>query len=345
MTRRSKTMKRRHSTNQYVEGVKEGSRAWLAKTITLIESNAAKHKDQAQEVLKELYSSTGASIRVGITGVPGAGKSTFIEKFGLYLCEQGHKVAVLAIDPSSSVTGGSILGDKTRMEELSKHPRAFIRPSPSQGTLGGVHRKTRETMLLCEAGGYDVIIIETVGVGQSEFLVKDMVDFFFLLTLTGAGDELQGMKKGIMELVQLICINKADGDNRERARIAKGELETLLHVLAPNDQEWATKVMTCSALYEEQVADVWSVIQQYVLHMKSIGRFEQKRSDQLKQWVRTLINDQLLASFYQHPVSKASLAHAEKELTAGNVTVAEALEDLIEQYEANIVLKYKKEGL
>src|SRR4051794_37873334 len=245
------------------EGVLKGDRSLLARAITLVESNAEQHFQKAQQLLQKLFHHTGKSIRIGITGVPGAGKSTFIEAFGMYLCGLGYRVAVLAIDPSSSISGGSILGDKTRMEQLSKNPNAFIRPSPTGGKLGGVHRKTREAMLICESAGYDIILIETVGVGQSEVIIRDMVDFFILLVLTGAGDELQGMKKGIMELADAVIINKADGDNAAKADKTRVEYGRILHFLQPATKGWKTRALTCSSLHGKGISDIWVLISEF----------------------------------------------------------------------------------
>jgi len=242
------TVRRRElSIDEYVDGVLSGDRAVLARAITLVESNADRHQDLAQEMLTRLLPYSGSAIRVGITGVPGAGKSSIIETLGLKLCDMGHRLAVLAVDPSSSVTGGSILGDKTRMEMLSRNKKAFIRPSPSGGVLGGVARKSRETMIVCEAAGFDVIIVETVGVGQSEITVRSMVDMFLLLQIAGAGDELQGIKKGVMERCDLIVVNKADGDNLLRANAARADYERILHYLQPSTEGWITKALACSA--------------------------------------------------------------------------------------------------
>lgn len=235
----------------------------LAKAITLIESNAPKDFDKAQRVLQALLPRTGHSLRIGITGVPGAGKSTFIEAFGQLLCQQGYKVAVLAVDPTSSITGGSILGDKTRMQKLSREPNCFIRPSPSGGTLGGVARKSRETMMLCEAAGCDVILVETVGVGQSETTVRSMVDFFMLVVLTGAGDDLQGIKKGIMELADAIVVNKADGDNLERAKVTQGEYERMVEFIRPATEGWKTHAYRCSALQKTGLLELWAVMREF----------------------------------------------------------------------------------
>ncbi|WP_077213909.1 methylmalonyl Co-A mutase-associated GTPase MeaB [Bacillus dakarensis] len=320
------------SIDELYTGVLQGDRSILARSITLIESNAEQHFRKAQELLQKLLPHSGKSIRIGITGVPGAGKSSFIEAFGTYLCEQGLKVAVLAVDPSSSLSGGSILGDKTRMEQLSRNPRAFIRPSPSGGKLGGVHRKTRETMLLCEAAGFDVILIETVGVGQSEVIVRDMVDFFMLLVLTGAGDELQGMKKGIMELADGVFVNKADGENKRNAEKTKAEYNRILHFLQPATKGWQTKAYTCSALTLEGIDHVWEVIKSFEEGTKGTGIFDERRRRQTKEWMTSMIIDQLQVNFFHHPVVKEQLPKYENEVIAGGRTVTSAVELLFQQY-------------
>nr|WP_260471993.1 methylmalonyl Co-A mutase-associated GTPase MeaB [Bacillus sp. HMF5848] len=319
--------------NQYVEGVLTHNRSILAKTITLIESNASHHIELAQKVMNQLLPHTGRSVRIGITGVPGAGKSTFIEALGTYLCDAGHRVAVLAVDPSSSITGGSILGDKTRMEKLASHPNAFIRPSPSGGALGGVNRKTRETMLLCEAAGYDVILVETIGVGQSEIVVRSMVDFFLLLVLTGAGDELQGMKKGIMELADAIIINKADGDNKPRALAAREEYNQILHYLKPATNGWHTQAYTCSAMKGEGISGIWNVVQQFVLVTNESGVFTNRRREQLKDWLLAMIKDYLEHSFFSNPRVKQTMPEIENKVMAGDKTVTAAVQQLIQLYE------------
>jgi len=334
LAKENRSIKRKErSVEEYVAGVLNHDRTILAQAITLIESNAAKHTEKAQRILHELLPYVGRSIRIGITGVPGAGKSTFIEAFGQFLCEKGHRVAVLAIDPSSSITGGSILGDKTRMEHLARHPRAFIRPSPSGGTLGGVHRKTRETMLLCEAAGYDIILVETVGVGQSEVAVRGMVDFFLLLALTGAGDELQGMKKGMMELVDAIVINKADGDNKKKAEVAKEEYNQILHYLRHATKGWETKAYTCSSLYGEGIEQIWEVIEKFVQTTKQSGVFEERRREQMKDWLHAMIKDYLHNRFFHHPVVQQQLPAIEEDVMAGKQPVTMAAEQLIRLYE------------
>lgn len=314
-----------------VTGITNGSMNELAKAITYIESNSPVHYSYGQELLQSLLKRTGRAIRIGITGVPGAGKSTFIESFGLMLCEQGHRVAVLAIDPSSSISGGSILGDKTRMEQLSRHPNAFIRPSPSGGTLGGVHRKTRETMLLCEAAGYDVILIETVGVGQSEFIVRGMVDFFMLIALTGAGDDLQGMKKGIMELADAVVVNKADGENKLPAEKTKKDYDQFLHMLKPSTKGWQSKAFTCSALKNDGIDDIWNVIKTFQSLTEESGVMAERRRSQAKDWVHTLISEQMNHYFYRHPYVKKHLADWENKAMDGAVTSAQAAEKLFEE--------------
>ncbi|QED48555.1 methylmalonyl Co-A mutase-associated GTPase MeaB [Cytobacillus dafuensis] len=320
------------NVNELAEGILEGNRTVLAKSITLIESNAEHHFRKAQDLLQKLLPYSGNAIRIGITGVPGAGKSTFIEAFGTFLCDLGLKVAVLAVDPSSSISGGSILGDKTRMEQLSRNPRAYIRPSPSAGKLGGVHRKTRETMLLCEAAGFDVILVETVGVGQSEVIVRDMVDFFMLIVLTGAGDELQGMKKGIMELADAIVVNKADGSNKKLALKTKSEYNQILHFLQPATKGWETKAVTCSSIYHEGLQEIWDLIHTFEVKTKTSGMFEERRREQTKEWLYSMIVDHLQFSFFYHKEVKPLLPKIENEVISGNRTVTSAVEDLFRAY-------------
>ncbi len=324
--------KKERSIEELVEGIRTGNRAILAQAITLIESNATRHFEKGQELINRILPFTGQSIRIGITGVPGAGKSTFIEAFGTYLCQLGHKVAVLAVDPSSSVTGGSILGDKTRMDRLSRDPRAYVRPSPAAGTLGGVARKTRETVLVCEAAGYDVIIVETVGVGQSEVTVRSMVDIFLLLALTGAGDELQGMKKGIMELVDLLVINKADGDNEKKALKAKEEFTRILHFLKPATRGWTSKALTCSALYERGIPEVWESIQEFEETTIAQGMFEERRASQMKDWFYSLIKQELETSFFTSPVTKEHLPYFEKEVMSGHLSASLGVKRLFDEF-------------
>ncbi|WHY83663.1 methylmalonyl Co-A mutase-associated GTPase MeaB [Siminovitchia fortis] len=312
------------SVDDIIEGLLSRDRTMLSRAITLIESNAGRHKKPAEEMLQRLLPLSGDSIRIGITGVPGAGKSTFIEAFGLLLCNKGHRVAVLAVDPSSTLHGGSILGDKTRMERLANHPNAFIRPSPSGGTLGGVHRKTRETIIACEAAGYDVLLIETVGVGQSEVMVRGMVDFFMLLVLTGAGDELQGMKKGIMELADAIIVNKADGRNLELAKKTQREYKQILHFLKPATKGWTTPALTCSALYQEGIDEVWEMVLRYMKLTKESGLFFENRQIQAKEWLYAQIKEQLESSFFGNDKVKTLVPEIEKKVMDGEMTVTKA---------------------
>lgn len=286
---------------KYVDGVLSRNRLMLARTITLIESTLPDHQKLAREIVDRLLPHTGNTIRIGITGVPGAGKSTYIESFGNMLTEQGHRVAVLAIDPSSTRSGGSILGDKTRMEKLAINENAFIRPSPSSGTLGGVGRKTRETMLVCEAAGYDVVIIETVGVGQSETTVASMVDFFLVLLIAGAGDELQGIKKGVLEVADAIVINKADGDNINRAEMAKKEYETALHMLMPASPNWTVPVLTCSSLEHRGIDRIWETILEHRDKLTKSGEMAEKRKNQALEWMAFLLDEGLRQWFYSTP--------------------------------------------
>ncbi len=320
---------RRFDLAALVEGVKASNRTMLSKAITLIESNSAQHFEKGQELLKQLLPFSGSSIRIGITGVPGAGKSTFIENFGLWLIEQGYRIAVLAVDPSSSISKGSILGDKTRMEHLSRHPDSFIRPSPNAGVLGGVARKTRESILLCEAAGYNVILIETVGVGQSETTVRSMVDFFLLMQIAGAGDELQGIKKGIIELADLIVVNKADGDNIQRAELAKQEYNNALHYLRHATEAWHTRAVTCSSINGTGINDIWDIIQQFKQSTSKSGIFGHRRTAQNTEWFNTLINESVLHTFYQQSRIKAILPQLQKKISLGEIPVALAVTELL----------------
>ena len=325
-------LRKKMSVEEYVEGVKKGDRMILAKAITLIESNAPKDFDKAQRVLQALLPRTGHSLRIGITGVPGAGKSTFIEAFGQLLCQQGYKVAVLAVDPTSSITGGSILGDKTRMQKLSREPNCFIRPSPSGGTLGGVARKSRETMMLCEAAGCDVILVETVGVGQSETTVRSMVDFFMLVVLTGAGDDLQGIKKGIMELADAIVVNKADGDNLEKAKVTQGEYERMVEFI-PATEGWKTHAYRCSALQKTGLLELWAVMREFEKVTKKSGAFENRRQRQIIAWVKTMIDEHLHNLFYEDPVIKGRLPEVRAAVLAGVVSPSQAVAELIKTFD------------
>jgi LAO/AO transport system kinase len=309
-------------------------RVVVARTITLVESNAPDHQKKSEEVLKGLLPYTGKSVRVGITGVPGVGKSTFIDTLGQKLLGEGKKVAVLAIDPSSSVTGGSILGDKTRMEGLARDPRCFIRPSPSSGTLGGVARKSRETMLVCEAAGFDVILVETVGVGQSEVTVRSMVDFFLLLMIPGAGDELQGIKRGVVELADALVVNKCDGDNKPRAELARGEYERALHYLLPATRGWRTSAHACSAITGEGVREAWGVVEAFIENTVASGAFDERRKEQNFTWFRSMIEEHLKSSFFEHPEIAKHLPDIEKSVIDGEMPVTQAVEYLMRVHKA-----------
>lgn len=293
--------KKIHSVDEYVEGILNGNITILSQAVTLVESSKKEHQEIAQEIILRCLPHSGKSIRIGITGVPGVGKSTFIETLGKYITSQGHKLTVLAIDPSSERSKGSILGDKTRMEELSADPKAYIRPSPSAGSLGGVARKTRETIILCEAAGFNIIFVETVGVGQSETVVHSMVDFFLLLMLAGAGDELQGIKRGIMEMADVIAINKADGDNINKAEMAKVQYMNALHLFPPSESGWDPRVLTCSAIKKDGVDKIWQTVNDYLSHVNGNGYFQYKRNEQSKFLMYETINEQLKNNFYNNP--------------------------------------------
>ncbi|MFO7660885.1 MAG: methylmalonyl Co-A mutase-associated GTPase MeaB [Candidatus Cloacimonadaceae bacterium] len=312
------------------KGILASDRTVLAKAITLIESNSPKHFSQAQELVKLLIPHSGKSIRIGITGVPGAGKSTFIETLGTWLIEQGHKVTVLAIDPSSTISKGSILGDKTRMEKLSRSESSFIRPSPSSGVLGGVARKTRETIIACEAAGYDVILIETVGVGQSEVTVRSIVDFFLLLQITGAGDDLQGIKKGIMELADLIAVNKADGENLTKAQSNAADIKQVLHYLQPATKGWTTTAVTCSALTGDNIPAIWQLINEFVKLTKASGAFEKRRTEQNMQWLDAMLTEALSNMFFSNKDLAEQYQIARQKVLSGEITPAIATNELIE---------------
>jgi len=313
----------------YVQGVCSGNRKALAKTITLIESSLPKHQELITSVLDRLLSFTGKAVRLGITGVPGVGKSTFIESLGMNLVERGHRVAILAVDPSSTHSGGSIMGDKTRMEKLSVQPNAFIRPSPSGGTLGGVSRKTRETILVCEAAGFDVIMVETVGVGQSEVSVASMVDFFLLLMLAGAGDELQGIKRGILELADAIVVNKADGDNIDKALQAKKVYADAMHLFSAESSHWSPPVLTCSALNMTGISEVWQTVLDHHKKMTAVGYLEQKRKKQALAWMRTLLEEGIQEWFYRIPEVKNMLPEVTWAVERGSTTPTVAVKKLL----------------
>lgn len=295
------------TTEALVSQILEGNITALSRAITLVESSNPLHLNQANAIIKACLTHANASVRIGITGVPGVGKSTFIEAFGIHLTSEGKKVAVLAVDPSSTLSRGSILGDKTRMDDLVKNENAFIRPSPSGTSLGGVARKTRESIILCEAAGFDTIVIETVGVGQSETAVHSMVDFFLLLKLSGAGDELQGIKRGIIEMADAIAINKADGENLKAAKLAKVEFNRALHLYPEKDSQWQPKVILCSALQREGIADIWEMISSYLEHTKKSGFFSHNRTLQNKFWLLQTIEDRLKSDFFNRQKIKTEL--------------------------------------
>lgn len=328
-----KRVRRRElSVDDYVRGIGEGNRAILARAITLIESHAPAHRLSAQELVARVTPQTGRAIRVGITGVPGVGKSTFIEALGMYLCGQGLQVAVLAVDPTSPMTHGSVLGDKTRMEELSRHPKAFIRPSPAGGALGGVTRKSRETILLCEAFGFDVVLVETVGVGQSETTVRSMVDFFLVLALAGAGDELQGIKKGIIELADAILVTKADGDNELRAQTARAEYEKVLHYLTPATEGWRPQAMTVSALTKRGIPEIWQTIREFETFLRTDGRLEGLRHRQNVEWFEAMLEMELRRVFDAHPDVAARLPEIRQQVESGKISPALAAEEMIRHF-------------
>ena len=313
----------------YIQGVLDSNRLMLSRTITLIESSLPAHQEMVRGIIDRLLPHTGNAIRLGITGVPGAGKSTYIDSFGSLLTQLGHRVAVLAIDPSSTRSGGSILGDKTRMLNLSVNGKAFIRPSPSGGTLGGVARKTRETMLVCEAAGFDTIFIETVGVGQSETTVSSMVDFFLVLMIAGAGDELQGIKKGVLEVADAIVINKADGDNKRRAELARREYETALHLLTPGSKDWSPPVLTCSALKQSGLEEIWEMIGQHRSVMLTNGEHELRRKQQALDWMHFLLSEGLKNWFYNHPEIARELPNLTRDINNQKISPAAAASQLL----------------
>jgi LAO/AO transport system kinase len=325
-------MRQRLSAAEYTHGILRGDRTLLGRAITVIESKLAEDKVLSNAILQEILPQTGGALRIGITGIPGVGKSTFIESFGQYLISLGKRVAVLAIDPSSKKSRGSILGDKTRMENLAHHPQAFIRPSATGLSLGGVARSTRETMLLCEAAGYDIILIETVGVGQSETLVKGMTDFFLLLMLAGAGDELQGIKRGIMEMVDAVAINKADGDNQSKAGLAVAEYQHALHHLPKASSDFIPKVVSCSALEGSGIPEIWKIVQEYDDLTHQNGFFTKNRQLQNMDWMHEYIRQTLEDRFYENALVKEKAVKMEKDVREGKTLPVAAAQDLIKLF-------------
>ena len=324
--------RRQMTTDEYVAGILDGNITILAQAITLIESNNPVHYAQAQEIIERCLPHSGKSVRIGITGVPGAGKSSFIEAVGNMVTSYKHKLAVLAIDPSSERSGGSILGDKTRMESICHNPDIFIRPSPSAGSLGGVARKTRETIVLCEAAGFDIIFIETVGVGQSETAVHSMVDMFMMLQISGAGDELQGIKRGIMEMADMMVITKADGENVKKAELAKAQYQGALKLFPLPDSEWRPKVYTCSSLEGTGLEEVWQGVEQYLQHIELNGYFTSNRNRQNKYWMYETINETLKSSFYNNPEIESRMEEIERRVLDAKLSSFIAAKELLDIY-------------
>lgn len=317
------------TVDQHVSGVLSGDRSLLARTITLIESNASEHFEKARQVLKALLPRSGKSLRIGISGVPGSGKSTLIEALGCFLIERGFKVAVLTVDPTSAVTKGSILADKTRMEKLARQDNGFIRPSPSGNTLGGVARTSRETILVCEAAGYNIILVETVGVGQNEITVRSMVDFFLLVMIAGAGDELQGIKRGIIEIADALLINKADGENRSGALKAKNDYGMALKYLAPATAGWKTEAYICSALTGEGIEEIWALLTNFEKTTRQSGVFDERRKKQSLDWVFGMVEHFLRDHFFNHPAIQKKLPTIKKEILKGSILPTVAAEQLL----------------
>ncbi|MBN1598916.1 MAG: methylmalonyl Co-A mutase-associated GTPase MeaB [Bacteroidales bacterium] len=330
-----KRKKKEISVPEYVDGILKGDRSTLGQAITLAESNLKEHRDKAQQIIEKCLPHAGNSIRIGITGVPGVGKSTFIDSLGMHLIQKGNKLAVLAIDPSSERSKGSILGDKTRMESLSVQQNAFIRPSSSAGTLGGVARKTRESVFLCEAAGFDVIFVETVGVGQSETAVHSMVDFFLLLMLAGAGDELQGIKRGIMEMADALVITKADGANTEKAKRAAAEYKSAMHLFPPSPSKWVPEVLTCSSVNNDGIKEIWDMILKYKKFTRQNGYLQNKRNDQSRYWMIETIEDQLKSNFYNNDLVKEKLLDLQNKVSEKKISSFKAAQEIIDFYFKN----------
>ncbi len=333
---KKRVKRHQYSVAEYVEGILKGNITILSQAVTLVESSLHEHQLLAQEIIEKCLPFAGNSMRIGITGVPGAGKSTSIDVFGIHLLKQGHKLAVLAIDPSSERSKGSILGDKTRMEALSREKNAFIRPSPSAGSLGGVARKTRETIILCEAAGFDTVFVETVGVGQSETAVHSMVDFFLLIQLAGTGDELQGIKRGIMEMADGIIINKADGDNVDKAQLAAAQFRNALHLFPPAASGWFPKVLTYSGYYNIGIKEIWDMVDEYMAFTKKNGYFDYKRREQAKYWMYESINDTLRDEFYNNPAVSAQLGITERQVLDNEITPFIAAKRMMDLFLENI---------
>lgn len=325
--------KKKHFTaNEFVEGILKGDITKLSQAVTMVESAKTEHHQLAQEIIEKCLPHSGNSVRIGITGVPGAGKSTSIDTFGMHLLEQGKKLAVLAIDPSSERSKGSILGDKTRMEQLSIQKNSFIRPSPSAGSLGGVARKTRETIILCEAAGFDTIFVETVGVGQSETAVHSMVDFFMLLQVPGTGDELQGIKRGIMELADGIVINKADGNNIEKAQLAQAQYRNALHLFPASQSGWSPRVLTYSGYFNIGIPEIWEMVDEYITFTKTNGYFEFRRKEQSKYWMYETINEQLKNHFFKNEAIEKRLKTMEERVQKGEISSFIAAKEMLDNY-------------
>lgn len=324
-------MTKNFNINEFVDGILSSQISYVSKAITLVESTKQEHQEQAQQIINAIIKHSGNSIRVGITGVPGVGKSTFIESFGLEVIKHGHKLAVLAVDPSSQISKGSILGDKTRMEQLAVHPSAFIRPSPSSGSLGGITKKTKESIIICEAAGYNYILIETVGVGQSETLVHQLTDFFLLLMLAGAGDELQGIKRGIMEMADAIVITKADGTNSDKAKMARSEYANALHLFPPTESSWIPEALTCSSVESKGISEVFDMIEKYRRHTIANNYFYKKRQFQNKQWFHQTLNDLIIEQFYSDTSIKNKMLKIESDIENNLINPYEALKSIFKK--------------
>lgn len=324
-------MQKNFNINEFIDGILSSQISYVSKAITLVESTKPEHQEQAQQIINAIIRHSGNSIRVGITGVPGVGKSTFIESFGLEVIKQGYKLAVLAVDPSSQISKGSILGDKTRMEKLAVHPAAFIRPSPSSGSLGGITKKTKESIIICEAAGYNYILIETVGVGQSETLVHQLSDFFLLLMLAGAGDELQGIKRGIMEMADAIVITKADGNNIEKAMLARREYANALHLFPPTDSNWIPEVLTSSSTESKGIMEVFMMIDKYKRHAIANNYFDKKRLFQNKQWFHQTLNDLIIEQFYANTQVKEQIIKIESDIEHNLINPYQALKTIFKK--------------